>query len=163
MCIIRNVIKILLFISLFLFLIPVIEEIKIKESVDDLSNSKKIETSVEGLLYIPKFNYKNIIRKDENALDDNNIEMLDFSDSIGGNRIVLAGHNNRYVFNKLYYLDINDEVVLSDSGKDYKYIVKDTKYINTDDFSDFNRDNSLILITCTYNNQKRYIVILEKV
>ena len=163
MCIIRNVIKILLFISLFLFLIPVIEEIKIKESVDDLSNSKKIETSVEGLLYIPKFNYKNIIRKDESALDDNNIEMLDFSDSIGGNRIVLAGHNNRYVFNKLYYLDINDEVVLSDSGKDYKYIVKDTKYINTDDFSDFNRDNSLILITCTYNNQKRYIVILEKV
>ena len=163
MCIIRNVIKIIIIISLFLFLIPVIDEIKIKESVDDLSNSKKLETTVEGLLYIPKFNYKNVIKRDESALDDNNIEMLSFSDPIGGNRIVLAGHNNRYVFNKLYYLDINDEIVLSDSGKDYKYIVKDTKYINADDFSDFNIDNSLILITCTYNNQKRYIVILEKV
>ena len=163
MCIIRNVIKIIIFVSLFLFLIPVIDEIKINEKVDELVDSKKRESIFEGLLYIPKFNYKNVIKKGVSALDDNNIEMLDFSDSIGGNRIVLAGHNNRYVFNKLYYLDINDEIVLSDSGKDYKYLVKKTKYIDTDDFSDFNIDNSLILITCTYDNQKRFIVILEKV
>ena len=163
MCIIRNVIKIIVFISLFLFLIPVIDEIKINEKVDELVDSKKRESIFEGLLYIPKFNYKNVIKKGVSALDDNNIEMLDFSDSIGGNRIVLAGHNNRYVFNKLYYLDINDEIVLSDSGKDYKYLVRKTKYIDTDDFSDFNIDNSLILITCTYDNQKRFIVILEKV
>ena len=163
MCIIRNVIKIIIFISLFLFLIPVIDEIKINEKVDELVDSKKRESIFEGLLYIPKFNYKNVIKKGVSALDDNNIEMLDFSDSIGGNRIVLAGHNNRYVFNKLYYLDINDEIVLSDSGKDYKYLVRKTKYIDTDDFSDFNIDNSLILITCTYDNQKRFIVILEKV
>lgn len=163
MCIIRNVIKIIIFISLFLFLIPVIDEIKINEKVDELVDSKKRESIFEGLLYIPKFNYKNVIKKSVSALDDNNIEMLDFSDSIGGNRIVLAGHNNRYVFNKLYYLDINDEIVLSDSGKDYKYLVRKTKYIDTDDFSDFNIDNSLILITCTYDNQKRFIVILEKV
>ncbi|MBQ3474607.1 MAG: sortase [Bacilli bacterium] len=163
MCIIRNVIKIIIFVSLFLFLIPVIDEIKINEKVDELVDSKKRESIFEGLLYIPKFNYKNVIKKGVSALDDNNIEMLDFSDSIGGNRIVLAGHNNRYVFNKLYYLDINDEIVLSDSGKDYKYLVRKTKYIDTDDFSDFNIDNSLILITCTYDNQKRFIVILEKV
>ena len=163
MCIIRNVIKIIIFVSLFLFLIPVIDEIKINEKVDELVDSKKRESIFEGLLYIPKFNYNNVIKKGVSALDDNNIEMLDFSDSIGGNRIVLAGHNNRYVFNKLYYLDINDEIVLSDSGKDYKYLVRKTKYIDTDDFSDFNIDNSLILITCTYDNQKRFIVILEKV
>ena len=163
MCIIRNVIKIIIFVSLFLFLIPVIDEININEKVDELVDSKKRESIFEGLLYIPKFNYKNVIKKGVSALDDNNIEMLDFSDSIGGNRIVLAGHNNRYVFNKLYYLDINDEIVLSDSGKDYKYLVRKTKYIDTDDFSDFNIDNSLILITCTYDNQKRFIVILEKV
>ena len=163
MCIIRNVIKIILFVSLFLFIVPVVDEIRIKEKVDEVIDSKKIKSEVEGILYIPKFNYKNIIKKDNSALDDNIIEMLSFSDSIGGNRIVLAGHNNRYVFNKLYYLDIDDEIILSDSGKDYKYIVRNTKYINTDDFSDFNVDNSLILITCTYDNQKRYIVILEKV
>jgi len=163
MYIIRNVIKISFFIFLLIMLIPTIQEIKIKESVDEVLESKKIRPEVEGIFYIPKLNYKNIIKRDKNALDDNNIEMLDFSDSIGGNRIILAGHNNRFVFNKLYYLNINDEVIISDYIKDYKYIVKETKYINTDDFSDFNKDNSLILITCTYNNQKRYIVILEKI
>ena len=162
MSIIRNVIKTIFFISLFAFLVPTINEIKIEEKVDEVITNKQ-RPEVEGILYIPKLDYKNIIKRDKEALDDNNIEMLDFSDSIGGNRIVLAGHNNRYVFNKLYYLDINDEIILSDYGKDYKYIIKETKYINTDDFSDFNKDNSLILITCTYDNQKRYIVILEKV
>lgn len=163
MFIIKNVIKVGFVISLLLFIVPTIKEIKLDEKIDDMIDSKRIKAESEGILYIPRFNYKNIIKRDDSALDNNYIEMLSFSDPIGGNRIVLAGHNNRYVFNKLYYLDINDEIILSDYGKDYKYIIRETKYIDTDDFSDFNIDNSLILITCTYDNQKRFVVLLEKV
>ena len=88
---------------------------------------------------------------------------MDYSDKIGGNTIVLAGHNNRYVFHKLYYLQIGDEVILSDFGIDYKYVLDNIKYIDVDDFNELNIDNSLILITCSENNQKRYIVVLKHI
>ena len=162
MFIIKRIVKIIFFLSLLLLFIPVFKEKKLEEKIDNMINDKKIESIYEGYLYIPKFNYKNLIKKDESVLDENMIEMLNFSDDIGGNNIVLAGHNNRYVFNKLYSLDIGDEMVLSDFGTDYKYRVSELKYIKVDDFKELERDNSLVLITCTYDNQKRFIVILER-
>ena len=42
---------------------------------------------------------------------------------------------------------------------DYLYEVIDSKYINVDDFDSLKIDNSLILLTCSSDNQKRYIVI----
>ena len=88
--------------------------------------------------------------------------MTNYSDEIGDNSVVLAGHNNKYVFNKIYYLDIGDEIILSDSSKDYRYIVYKKKYISIDDYDALNNPNSLTLITCTNNNQERYIVIAKK-
>lgn len=162
MFIIRKIVKIVFFVSLLLLFVPTFKEIELEQKVDSMMNDKKLNSIYEGYLYIPKFNYKNFIKKDESALDENNIEMLNFSDNIGGNNIVLAGHNNRYVFNKLYSLDIGDEMILSDFGTDYKYVVEEFKYIKVDDFKELVRDNSLVLITCTYDNQKRFIVILKK-
>lgn len=162
MLIIRKIVKIVFFVSLLLLFVPTFKEIELEQKVDSMMNDKKLNSIYEGYLYIPKFNYKNFIKKGESALDDNNIEMLNFSDNIGGNNIVLAGHNNRYVFNKLYSLDIGDEIILSDFGTDYKYVVEEFKYIKVDDFKELVRDNSLVLITCTYDNQKRFIVILKK-
>ena len=162
MFIIRKIVKIVFFVSLLLLFVPTFKEIELEQKVDSMMNDKKLNSIYEGYLYIPKFNYKNFIKKDESALDENNIEMLNFSNNIGGNNIVLAGHNNRYVFNKLYSLDIGDEMILSDFGTDYKYVVEEFKYIKVDDFKELVRDNSLVLITCTYDNQKRFIVILKK-
>ncbi|MBR3116336.1 MAG: sortase [Bacilli bacterium] len=162
MFIIRKIVKIIFFFSLLLLFIPVFKEKRLEEKIDNMLNDKKVKSIYEGYLFIPKFNYKNLIKRDESALDENMIEMLNFSDNIGGNNIVLAGHNNRYVFNKLYSLDIGDEIVLSDFGTDYKYKVSELKYIKVDDFKELEKDNSLVLITCTYDNQKRFIVILDK-
>lgn len=163
MSITKKIAKIVFIITLFFLFTPTIKEKIIEEKIDYVINSKKIEPIYEGYLYIPKFNYKNIIKKDIDSLNDNNIVMMDYSDKIGGNTIVLAGHNNRYVFHKLYYLQIGDEVILSDFGIDYKYVVDNIKYIDVDDFNELNIDNSLILITCSENNQKRYIVVLKHI
>ena len=163
MLITKRIAKIEFIITLFLLFIPSIKEKILEEKIDNVINSKKIEPIYEGYLYIPKLNYKNIIKKDINSINDNNIVMMDYSDKIGGSTIILAGHNNRYVFNNIYLLELGDEVILSDFGIDYKYIVSETKYINVDDFNELNIKDSLILITCSYDNQKRYIVILKSI
>ena len=51
----------------------------------------------------------------------------------------------------------------SDNSKDYKYVVDKTKYIEVDDYDSLNNKDSLTLITCTNNNQERYIVIAKRV
>lgn len=163
MLITKRIAKIVFIITLFLLFIPSIKEKILEEKIDNVINSKKIEPIYEGYLYIPKLNYKNIIKKDINSINDNNIVMMDYSDKIGGSTIIMAGHNNRYVFNNIYLLELGDEVILSDFGIDYKYIVSETKYINVDDFNELNIKDSLILITCSYDNQKRYIVILKSI
>lgn len=157
----KSIVRVLLVVSLFFLFIPVTKEIKLKEKIDNII-IKKENSIYKGFIYIPKFNYKNVIKKDESALDDNLILMTNFSDEIGDNSLVLAGHNNRYVFNKLYYLKQGDEIIISDFNKDYKYTVDKTKYIKVDDYNSLNNPNSLTLITCTNNNQERFIVIAKR-
>ena len=159
---IKIISKIIFSFTLFLLFIPVIKEYKIKERVDDVVDYKKNISLYEGYLYIPRFNYKNLIKIGSNVLDDNLIELTKYSDNIGDSNIILAGHNNQYVFNKLYDLDIGNEIVISDFNIDYKYVVTEMKYIKVNDYSVFNNDNSLTLITCTNDNQKRYVVIAKR-
>ena len=118
----KKMVKIVLILSSFIFLIPVTTELKQKEKIDNISISKEKEL-YKGYIYIPKFDYKNVIKKDPSALDENLVLMTNFSDELDGSNIVLAGHNNRYVFNKLYYLNIGDEILISNESKDYKYVV----------------------------------------
>lgn len=157
----KRIIKIFLVLSSFVFLIPVAKEIKLKDKIDNIVISKE-KGIYKGYIYIPKFDYKNVIKKDSSALDENLVLMTNFSDEIGESSIVLAGHNNRYVFNKIYYLNIGDEIIISNESKDYKYIVNKTKYIKVDDYDSLNNKDSLTLITCTNNNQERYIVIAKR-
>lgn len=157
----KRIIKIFLVLSSFVFLIPVAKEIKLKDKIDNIVISKE-KGIYKGYIYIPKFEYKNVIKKDSSALDENLVLMTNFSDEIGESSIVLAGHNNRYVFNKIYYLNIGDEIIISNESKDYKYIVNKTKYIKVDDYDSLNNKDSLTLITCTNNNQERYIVIAKR-
>ena len=157
----KRIIKIYILLSCFIFMIPVAKDIKLKQKIDNILINKE-KSIYEGTIYIPKFSYKSIIKKDESALNDNLVFMTNFSDEIGDSKIVLAGHNNKYVFNKIYYLEVGDEIILSDNSKDYRYVVNKKRYIKVDDYDSLNNKDSLTLITCTNNNQERYIVIAKR-
>ena len=153
----KRIVKILLFISLFILFIPSYNKYRLEKRVDEILLSK--ETSIyDGYIYIPKFNYKNMIKKGDKALDENLVSMHELSDSIGGTNIILSGHNNKYVFHKLYYLTLGDEIIISDFNIDKRYIVNEIKKVNINDSSIFNMEG-LKLITCTNNNQIRLVVI----
>ena len=86
-------------------------------------------------IFIPKLNYKNLI-SEKDVLNENKIYMLSdkkIIDKQYGN-IVLAGHNNKYVFSNIYKLNIDDEVIISNFKKEYKYRVYETKYINVNNY-----------------------------
>ena len=157
----KRLVKIFILCSCFIFMIPVTKDIKLKEKIDNIIINKE-KSIYKGYIYIPRFDYKNVIKKDKSALDENLVLMTNFSDEIGESSIVLAGHNNKYVFNKIYYLEKGDEIIITDEEKDYRYIVDKTKYIEVDNYDALNNPNSLTLITCTNNNQERYIVIAKR-
>ncbi len=157
----KRIVKLFMVLSSFFFILPITKEIDLKEKIDNIVLSKEKEI-YRGFIYIPRFDYKNVIKKDSSALDENYVEMTNFSDEIGESSIVLAGHNNRYVFNKIYYLEKGDEIIISDRTKDFRYVVYNMKYIPVDDYDALNNKDSLTLITCTNNNQERYIVIAKR-
>lgn len=157
MSLLKRIIKALLVISLFIFFIPVTKEITMKKKINTVIKNNNVDNNYSGFIYIPKFDYKNLIKEGEDSLDENLVEITNFSNKIGEDKIVLAGHNNKYVFNKIYNLDINDDIIISDFIVDYNYKVKEKKIIKVDDFSYFNEDG-LYLITCTNNNQERFII-----
>ena len=96
----KRIIKILLFVSVFILFIPSYNKYKLDKKIDDviISKSNNITSLYEGYIYIPKFNYKNLIKKGDKALDENLVSMHKLSDPIGGSNIILSGHNNKYVF-----------------------------------------------------------------
>ncbi|MBR2603475.1 MAG: sortase [Bacilli bacterium] len=160
----KRIIKILLFVSVFILFIPSYNKYKLDKKIDDviISKSNNITSLYEGYIYIPKFNYKNLIKKGDKALDENLVSMHKLSDPIGGSNIILSGHNNKYVFHKLYNLVVGDEIIISDFNIDKRYIVNEIKKVSIDDSYIFNIDG-LKLITCTNNNQVRLVVIcIEK-
>lgn len=157
MSLLRKLVKVFLVISLFIFLIPVTKEVKVKKRVENVIKNNNIDSEYSGFIYIPKFDYKNLIKEGEDSLDQNLVELTNFSDKIGENKIILAGHNNKYVFNKIYNLDIDDQIIISDFSIDYNYKVIEKRIIKVDDFSYF-KEEGLYLITCTDNNQERFII-----
>lgn len=136
-----------------------------KEKVEDIIIDKIKIKDYEGYLYIPKLEYKGLIKTGESnkVLDSNNILFLDngsrLYDEFGN--IVLAGHNNRYVFSILYKLDISDEVIIYEDNNEYifeiyeKQIVKITDTYILDNVFD---KKIITLITCTKDNQKRLVL-----
>ena len=157
MRLLKRIVKIFMFLSLFIFMIPVTKEINIKTKVNNVIKNNNINNIYSGFIYIPKFDYKNLIKEGDDSLEDNLVEITNFSDKIGSNKVILAGHNNKYVFNKIYNLSINDQIIISDFAIDYNYKVIEKKIIKVDDFSYFN-ENGLYLITCTNNNQERFVI-----
>ena len=161
----KRISSIIIIVLILLIFIPITKEIKINNKIEKVIKYKDIQFDYDGFLYIPKLNYKNLIKKGDKEVLDNNLISLNVNGSnINSNKnIILAGHNNKYVFHILYYLSLNDELIISDFKIDNMYIVKEIKYINAYDYSIFEeKDNTLTLITCTNDNQKRLVVIAIK-
>ena len=158
----RKIISIIMIsISIIILFYNYEDEKEYKEVIDNIIEDKN-QSIYDGYIYIPKLNYKNVISIN-NVLDENKIYMLSDKSIINNDygNIILAGHNNKYVFSNIYNLYIGDEVIISDFENKYSYIIYEIKYVNVKDKSVLDNvydKRILTLITCTNNTQTRFIV-----
>lgn len=135
---------------------------KVLEINYTLKTKKDIILNREYYMIINKD--KLIIKKgdEQSILDNNYVYLMDISDK---NHLYLAGHNNRLVFNRIYNLNIKDNIYIYMKNIE-KYEVTERRYIRVNDYSIYNKNDdekNLFLITCTNNNQKRFIIICKKI
>ena len=133
------------------------------DNVDLLIEKNNINRKYDG--YISFKNKKWLIRYgDYNEILNQNLVLMisnkETLESEYGN-IILAGHNNKYVFSNLYKLNKDDEIIVSDFNYEYLFKVYDISKINIKNKSILDNvydKKILTLITCTSNNQIRYVV-----
>ena len=154
---------ILITISSF-FIINNFKEVKdYDDNVDLLIEKNNINRKYDG--YISFKNKKWLIKNgDYNEILNQNLVLMisnkETLESKYGN-IILAGHNNKYVFSNLYKLNKDDEIIVSDFNYEYLFKVYDISKINIKNKSILDNvydKKILTLITCTSNNQIRYVV-----
>ena len=154
---------ILITISSF-FIINNFKEVKdYDDNVDLLIEKNNINRKYDG--YISFKNKKWLIKYgDYNEILNQNLVLMisnkETLESEYGN-IILAGHNNKYVFSNLYKLNKDDEIIVSDFNYEYLFKVYDISKINikNKNILDNVYDKKILtLITCTSNNQIRYVV-----
>lgn len=111
---------------------------------------------------IPKYNIKRLIKDNvsDNTLDKYYVGIMNVEND---NLLVLAGHNVNIVFHKIHYLKSGDLVyIYLDKRKVYKVV--ETKEISVNDYTYLYKKydkKTLMLITCTRDKNKRFIVICE--
>ncbi len=154
---------ILITISSF-FIINNFKEVKdYDDNVDLLIEKNNINRKYDG--YISFKNKKWLIKYgDYNEILNQNLVLMisnkETLESEYGN-IILAGHNNKYVFSTLYKLNKDDEIIVSDFNYEYLFKVYDISKVNIKNKSILDNvydKKILTLITCTSNNQIRYVV-----
>lgn len=163
----RKIISIIFICSAVFILIYDIKDVKdYEKKVDSILENDSVKRKYEG--YISYLDKKLLIKTGDNneVLDSNLVLMMNSKELIKNKtgNIVLAGHNNKYVFSSLYNLKENDQVILSDFDNDYIYNVYKREYINIKDkevLDNVYDKKILTLITCTSNNQIRYIIICK--
>lgn len=146
------------------FIINNFKEVKdYDDNVDLLIEKNNINRKYDG--YISFKNKKWLIRYgDYNEILNQNLVLMisnkETLESEYGN-IILAGHNNKYVFSNLYKLNKDDEIIVSDFNYEYLFKVYDISKVNIKNKSILDNvydKKILTLITCTSNNQIRYVV-----
>lgn len=154
---------ILITISSF-FIINNFKEVKdYDDNVDLVIEKNNINRKYDG--YISFKNKKWLIKYgDYNEILNQNLVLMisnkETLESEYGN-IILAGHNNKYVFSNLYKLNKDDEIIVSDFNYEYLFKVYDISKVNIKNKSILDNvydKKILTLITCTSNNQIRYVV-----
>ena len=143
------------------------EYVQYEKNIDEIIDSYKIK-GYDGYFSIPKYNYKRLIKSgnSKQILDSNNIFLLNNGGKIDDEKtnIVLAGHNNKYVFSILYKLKDEDIIEIFYKDKLYSFKIYKRKIIDIKDtyiLDNIKNDKILTLITCTNNNQKRFIVLAK--
>ncbi len=146
------------------FIINNFKEVKdYDDNVDLLIEKNNINRKYDG--YISFKNKKWLIKYgDYNEILNQNLVLMisnkETLESEYGN-IILAGHNNKYVFSNLYKLNKDDEIIVSDFNYEYLFKVYDISKVNIKNKSILDNvydKKILTLITCTSNNQIRYVV-----
>lgn len=154
---------ILITISSF-FIINNFKEVKdYDDNVDLLIEKNNINRKYDG--YISFKNKKWLIKYGDynEILNQNLVLMISNNETLESEygNIILAGHNNKYVFSNLYKLNKDDEIIVSDFNYEYLFKVYDISKINIKNKSILDNvydKKILTLITCTSNNQIRYVV-----
>lgn len=154
---------ILITISSF-FIINNFKEVKdYDDNVDLLIEKNNINRKYDG--YISFKNKKWLIKNGEynEILNQNLVLMISNKETLESEygNIILAGHNNKYVFSNLYKLNKDDEIIVSDFNYEYLFKVYDISKVNIKNKSILDNvydKKILTLITCTSNNQIRYVV-----
>lgn len=159
-------------ISIILILISIIilfynkkELIDAQEDIDKVIINNNINRKYDGYMNIPSIDKTLLIKKGnyEDILNNNLVLMISSIDVLNNDygNIILAGHNNKYVFNCLYKLKIDDEIIISDFINSYSFTVYNIDTVKVEDtyiLDNIYNEKILTLITCTNNNQTRYIV-----
>lgn len=117
-----------------------------------------------GYIEIPKYNIKRLIKDDvsNDTLDKYYVGIMSTDNN---NLLILAGHNINLVFHKIHYLKKDDLIYIYMNKKDI-YKVIETKEISVDNYTYINKKynkKTLILITCTKDKNKRFIVICDNI
>lgn len=154
---------ILITISSF-FIINNFKEVKdYNNNVDLLIEKNNINRKYDG--YISFKNKKWLIKNGDynEILNQNFVLMISNKETLESKygNIILAGHNNKYVFSNLYKLNKDDEIIVSDFNYEYLFKVYDISKVNIKNKSILDNvydKKILTLITCTSNNQIRYVV-----
>ena len=133
------------------------------DNVDLLIEKNNINRKYDG--YISFKNKKWLIKYGDynEILNQNLVLMISNKETLKSEygNIILAGHNNKYVFSNLYKLNKDDEIIVSDFNYEYLFKVYDISKVNIKNKSILDNvydKKILTLITCTSNNQIRYVV-----
>ena len=160
----KKIVSLLLITISSFFIINNFKEVKdYDDNVDLLIEKNNINRKYDG--YISFKNKKWLIKYgDYNEILNQNLVLMisnkETLESEYGN-IILAGHNNKYVFSNLYKLNKDDEIIVSDFNYEYLFKVYDISKVNIKNKSILDNvydKKILTLITCTSNNQIRYVV-----
>ena len=158
----------LLYILIFILLIILVT--KEYKKINSIKYQNKIiqtydnyKNIYEGYIEIPKYNIKRLIKNgtSNKILDNNYVGIM----KQNNNLTILVGHNINLVFHKIHYLKKGDIIYLYQTYKE-KYKVINMKEVNENDSSDLYKnynDKTLILITCTKDKNKRYMVIAKQI
>lgn len=111
-----------------------------------------------GILYIPNLNNLTIPIISEWSYPNLKISACRYSGNIENNNLVIAGHNYKSTFAKLFDLQEGSIVYFkSINGLVYKYKLNDIEILQPTDVKKMKRsDYDLTIFTCTYGGQNRY-------
>lgn len=133
----------------------------ISEITTNIGNNTKIEVQGNnyiGILYIPSLNNLTIPIISEWSYPNLKISACRYSGNLENNNLVIAGHNYKSTFAKLFDLQEGSIAYFkSTNGLVYKYKLNKIEILQPTDVGKMKRsDYDLTVFTCTYGGENRY-------